>query len=102
MKTTTPVTILNVDDNEVARYAISRTLRHAGFTVIEAATGREALQALATSRPALVLLDVYLPDCSGFEICRQIKRDAALMFTVVRLLPADLRYTADSGSHAWK
>jgi PAS domain S-box-containing protein len=65
--------ILNVDDNDGARYAKSRILSRAGFVVIEAANGTEALESARVSLPDLVLLDVKLPDINGFEVCRQIK-----------------------------
>ena len=67
-------TILNVDDTEPARYAKNRTLRHAGFEVVDAASGREALAQMEVLRPALVLLDVRLPDINGIEVCKQIKQ----------------------------
>ena len=67
-------TILNVDDNEANRYAISRMLKRAGFATVEAASGEEALRAVA-SRPDLVILDVNMPDLDGFEVCRRIKAD---------------------------
>lgn len=67
-------TILNVDDTEAQRYATSRMLRHAGFDVLEAATGMQALE-LFRDRPDLVILDVNLPDISGYEVCRRIKSD---------------------------
>jgi PAS domain S-box-containing protein len=70
-----PITILNVDDSEAARYTRSHVLRRAGFLVVEASTGEEALRALHERAPQLVLLDVRLPDVSGIEICRTIKRD---------------------------
>jgi PAS domain S-box-containing protein len=70
-------TILNVDDNAAGRYARSRILRHAGFEIIEAGTGAEALHAVATGKPHLVLLDVHLPDMNGLDVCRLIKGDAA-------------------------
>lgn len=68
------VTILNVDDNEQSRYAISRVLRKAGFNVLEARTGREALE-VASARPSLIILDINLPDMLGFDVCRQLKSD---------------------------
>ena len=68
-------TIVNVDDYEATRYARSRVLKQAGFNVIDARTGAEALQLVRTVMPSLVLLDVNLPDISGFEVCRQIKAD---------------------------
>ena len=67
--------ILHVDDNAANRYAVSRSLRKAGFEVIEGATGRDALE-MIRSRPDLVILDVRLPDISGFEVCRRIKTSA--------------------------
>jgi len=66
-------TILNVDDFEPGRYARSRLLRSFGFDVREAKTGREALSLVLSVRPALVILDVNLPDISGFEVCRRLK-----------------------------
>jgi PAS domain S-box-containing protein len=67
-----PPTILIVDDTEASRYAVGRILRKANYTVLEATTGREALD-LAAGRPDLVILDVNLPDSSGYDICRQLK-----------------------------
>ena len=65
--------ILNVDDNEAARYAKTRTLERGGYTVIEARTGAEAMERTKKERPDLVLLDVRLPDISGYEVCRLLK-----------------------------
>ena len=72
MKNDQKVTILNVDDDEAGRYAVTRILRQADFDVREASNGREALQ-LAEEQPDLIILDVNLPDISGFEVCRMIK-----------------------------
>ena len=69
------LTILNVDDNDQNRYAISRVLKEAGFDVIEAKTGREALD-LASCRPSLVILDINLPDMLGFDVCRELKNSS--------------------------
>ncbi len=67
-------TILNVDDTDAQRYATSRVLRHAGFAVVEAASGKSALE-MVGDRPDLVILDVNLPDMSGYEVCRRIRSD---------------------------
>ena len=66
------LTILNVDDNQGHRYAITRVLTDAGFDVIEASTGTEALNR-AISRQNLIILDINLPDMLGFDVCRQLK-----------------------------
>jgi len=67
--------ILNVDDDEAGRYAMSRVLRGADFEVCEAGTGADALRVAAEKRPDLILLDVHLPDIDGFEVCRRLKSD---------------------------
>jgi PAS domain S-box-containing protein len=65
-------TILVVDDNEPARYALRRMLQLHGYTVHEAATGAETLRA-AEKNPDLIILDVHLPDLNGYEVCRRLK-----------------------------
>ena len=72
-----PEIILNVDDNEPGRYATTRILNRAGFQVIEAGTGKEALRLARSASPHLVVLDVNLPDMSGIDVCRQLKTDPA-------------------------
>ncbi len=64
--------VLSVDDNEINRYTMKRILVRCGYEVIEACDGKEALEQL-NKNPDLVILDVNLPDMSGFEICRRIK-----------------------------
>ncbi len=68
--------ILYVDDTEEQRYAMRRILEGAGYTVREAGTGGEALRKIHPGMLA-VILDVKLPDISGYEVCRRIKADAA-------------------------
>ena len=67
-------TVLAVDDNDAIRYSLVRYLREAGYQVIEARTGTEALN-LARNEPALITLDINLPDMDGFEVCRRLKDD---------------------------
>lgn len=68
----TPAMILIVDDREENRYISSRILKNAGYVVSEAASGREALEKVLDD-PAVVILDVRLPDIIGYEVCRRIK-----------------------------
>jgi len=67
--------ILNVDDTPSSRYTKTRILKQAGYRVIEASTGADALRAVREESPSLVLCDVNLPDMSGIEVCRSIKAD---------------------------
>lgn len=86
-----PPLILNVNDHDASRYAVTRILRCAGFQVVEGATGAEALRLAAEQRPDLAVLDVKLPDLSGLEVCRRLKADPHLAGMAVLLLSA--RYT---------
>jgi PAS domain S-box-containing protein len=71
----TRILILNVDDTASSRYTKSRILRQAGYTVIEAENGTDALRLVREQMPQLVVMDVRLPDMSGIDACRQIKTD---------------------------
>jgi signal transduction histidine kinase len=71
----TPTVVLVVDGNETARYGKTRILRQAGFEVIEATDGLNALRLVEERKPRLVVLDVRLPGLDGWEVCRRIKSD---------------------------
>jgi signal transduction histidine kinase len=66
------ITVLVVDDREPNRYTTVHALSRAGFRVVEAATGKEALE-LSRNLPTVIVLDVKLPDILGYEVCRRIK-----------------------------
>src|SRR5574340_678890 len=76
-----PQIVLNLDDYEPDRYARSATLRQAGFEVMEAGNGAEAVSLARQHKPALVILDVHMQGMDGLEACREIK--AALPGTPV-------------------
>lgn len=87
-------TVLNVNDDDTARYVLSRILRRDGFRVVEAATGTDAVR-LAHGLPDLIVLDVNLPDIDGFEVCRRIKADPATLAIPVLHVSASRVGTAD-------
>ena len=66
------IKILVVDDNDAPRYSIRRALVEAGYQVVEARTGAEALQR-ADDSPDLITLDINLPDIDGFQVCSRLK-----------------------------
>jgi CheY-like chemotaxis protein len=67
------ISILNVDDVDLHRYSISRLLSHAGFSVLEASTAHDAMRIAEESKPDLLLLDINLPDSTGYDVCRRLK-----------------------------
>jgi signal transduction histidine kinase len=78
-------TILNVDDHEINRYIRTQVLQQAGYRVVEAATGGDAISKCASEKPSLVLLDVNLPDMHGTDVCRRIKADSSMRTFVVHV-----------------
>jgi response regulator RpfG family c-di-GMP phosphodiesterase len=72
---TAPTTILCVDDEVLFRTILRDFLQPHGYRVLEAATGREALQILEDQDIDVVLLDVNMPEMDGLEACRYIKAD---------------------------
>ena len=67
--------ILLVEDNELGRDMLSRRLERAGFFVITASDGKEALELMRKQRPALVLMDMSLPVMDGWTACRNARTD---------------------------
>jgi signal transduction histidine kinase len=67
--------ILIVDDNADARKMIKESLVQEGYSFTMVASGPEALTYLETSEPDTILLDIMMPEMSGFEVCRIIKTD---------------------------
>lgn len=87
--------IMNVDDNDGARYVKTRILNRAGFTVIECENGTDTLRLAREKSPALILLDVKLPDINGMEVCRILKSDPATQNILILQTSASFLGTAD-------
>ena len=70
--------VLVVDDDDSIRLLIRTALRRKGYTVAEARDGREALHAMKTTSPGLVVLDLMMPLVSGWDVLRARAQDADL------------------------
>ncbi len=80
--------ILIADDEADLRRLVSFTLGNHGFEVIEVADGAAAIEAIRTERPDLVLLDVMMPERSGYDVLKDMKEDAATHGIPVIMLSA--------------
>lgn len=80
--------ILVVDDEEDIRNLLKKLLTFDGYDVIEAKTGREALERLRTARPSAILLDAMLPEIHGFDICATLKKSPAFQATPIIVISA--------------
>ena len=83
-----PLTILSVDDErdvtDLVRYHLSRI----GLNVVTAANGRQALSAIESRKPDLLLLDLMLPDIDGFGVCEILRRKPETATIPIILLTA--------------
>ena len=70
-------TVLNVNDDDANRYLVNRILEMSGYHVLEAATGMAALLMAEKHRPDVIVLDVKLPDISGYEVCARLRSNAS-------------------------
>jgi two-component system, OmpR family, response regulator len=81
--------VLVVDDETTILHLLAGALRFAGYEVLTAASGAEALRAAAASRPDLVLLDVMMPEGDGFEVVRRIRKAGGPDIPVIFLTARD-------------
>jgi len=98
--------VLVVDDTPGNRYTAGRVLRGAGMRVTEAETGAEALR-FAKAQPDLIVLDIRLPDMTGYDVCQRLKADPETKFIPLMYLSAsytgsaDRAYGLDAGADAY-
>src|SRR5438105_13472970 len=71
-------TVLVVEDEASIASFVAAYLKNAGYTVRTTASGTEALKLVASEKPALVVLDLMLPDIDGVEVCKQIRQNSDL------------------------
>jgi CheY-like chemotaxis protein len=88
----TPKRLLIVDDNPATRYAIRRVVEKHGYQALEAGTGTEGIEAVATEDFSGVILDVNLPDMSGFDVVRRLRNDPrTALLPVVHVTAASVK-----------
>src|SRR5262245_30038067 len=83
-------TILVVDDEPTLRETLAENLEMDGFRVVTAADGRQALDRFHQSQPDLVILDLMLPELSGIEVCRVIRRESGVPILMLTARDSEL------------
>src|SRR5258707_4308189 len=86
--TTTSPKILIVEDEADLVRTLEYNFRQAGFTVLTATRGRDALQMATNQTPDLVLLDLMLPDIEGTEVCRRLRAEPKTKAIPIMMLTA--------------
>jgi two-component system, OmpR family, KDP operon response regulator KdpE len=96
----TSAKILIVDDAQQVRRVLRTALSAEGYTIFEAGTGEEALEAVRQSTPDAILLDVNMPGMGGLETCRELRRtmDVPIVMLTVRNAERDKVLALDAGA----
>lgn len=80
--------VLVVDDEMLTRDLLRMMLERAGYEVVEAADGHQALQRVNERKPDLVILDVMMPDIDGYQVCRTLREQESTADLPVLMLSA--------------
>lgn len=80
--------VLLVEDEDSIAMALEYLITHQGYDTRRVADGNAALEAMEEERPDLVVLDVMLPERSGYEVCQIMRRDNALKDVKVLMMTA--------------
>jgi DNA-binding response OmpR family regulator len=91
------ISVLVVDDETVQRELLAAVLESEGFTVVQAAGGREAIQVAMAIKPDLVLLDLMMPDVSGLDVVKALRANAETKTTPIMILTAKDLTDTDKG-----
>ncbi|MRR58204.1 MAG: response regulator [Deltaproteobacteria bacterium] len=99
-------TLLIVDDSASMRQMVSFTLRDAGYEVIAAANGREALGKLDGTKVSMVVTDLNMPEMDGIELIRQLRNRPGYRFIPIVMLTTESQETKkqagkQAGASGW-
>ena len=89
------VRVLVVDDEPANREWLTAALEPAGFTVVPASGGREAIDTAVKDKPDLVLLDLMMPEVSGFDVVEALRKDEATRQTPIMIVTSATLSEAD-------
>lgn len=96
--------VLLVDDNDSVRESLALLFRMAGFEVVEASSGKDALALLESRSPALIVTDLQMPEMHGAELiarARKIARHPVHIIAISVHGPEQLEKARDAGADAW-
>jgi two-component system, chemotaxis family, chemotaxis protein CheY len=88
-----PKVILTVDDSRSIRQMVSFTLTQAGYEVVEAVDGRDALTKLAATKIDMVITDLNMPNLDGIELIREVRKQTNHKFIPILMLTTESQDT---------
>lgn len=102
----TPKTVLIIEDEEDAAELFAEMMRVSGFRVLKTSNSTPAIGMMSSEKPDVIILDIMMPEISGLDILRQMRRDpqlAGIPVVVVsaRSMPADIRDGMEAGASTY-
>jgi len=102
----TEKTVLIVEDEEDAAELFAEMMRVSGFRVLKTSKSASAISMMITEKPDIVLLDIMMPEISGLDILRQMRRDPALanipvIVVTAKSMPADIKNGMEAGASTY-
>jgi len=99
-------TVLIIEDEEDAAELFAEMMRVSGFRVIKTSSSAPALAMMTAEKPDVVLLDIMMPEISGLDILRQMRRDPALVNIPVvvvsaKSMPTDIKHGMEAGASTY-
>jgi CheY-like chemotaxis protein len=104
--TSTSKTVLIIEDEEDAAELFAEMMRVSGFRVLKTSNSAPALGMMATEKPDVIILDIMMPEISGLDILRQMRRDPELAHIPVvvvsaKSMPADIKNGMEAGASTY-
>ena len=96
-------TVLIIEDESDAAELFAEMMRVSGFRVLKTSSSTPAITLITTEKPDLIILDIMMPEVSGLDILRQMRRDPALVSVPVvvvsaKSMPADIKNGLEAGA----
>ena len=98
--------LLVVDDEKDFIEPLSERLKAKGFDVIAAFNGKEGIEKAHSEYPDLIILDVMMPEMSGYDVCRKLKldekfKDTPIIMLTAKFQPNDIDFGKEMGAEAY-
>ena len=104
--TSTSKTVLIIEDEEDAAELFAEMMRVSGYRVLKTSNSAPALAMMTTEKPDLIILDIMMPEISGLDILRQMRRDPELanipvVVVSAKSMPADIKNGMEAGASTY-
>lgn len=99
-------TVLIIEDEADAAELFAEMMRVSGFRVLKTSSSTPALSLIATEKPDIIILDIMMPEVSGLDILREMRRDLALanipvVVVSAKSMPADIKNGLEAGASTY-